>query len=47
MFKPVESSVAFPKLEEEISQFWRREGIYEKTLAARKGAPAFAPSMPA
>ena len=41
MFKPVESSVAFPKLEEEMSQFWRREGIYEKTLAARRGAPAF------
>ena len=41
MFKPVESSVAFPKLEEEMSQFWRRAGIYEKTLAARDGAPAF------
>jgi isoleucyl-tRNA synthetase len=41
MFKPVEGSVAFPKLEEAISQLWRQGAIYEKTLAARAGAPAF------
>ena len=41
MFKPLESSVSFPKLEEEISRFWRRGGIYEETLTARTGAPVF------
>jgi isoleucyl-tRNA synthetase len=41
MFKPVESSVSFPKLEEAIAQLWRQGGIYEKSLAARAGAPTF------
>jgi isoleucyl-tRNA synthetase len=41
MFQPVESSVAFPKLEAEISKLWKEREIYEKTLAARAGAPAF------
>ena len=41
MFKPVESSVSFPKLEEEIVQFWRQGAIYEKSLAARAGSPSF------
>jgi isoleucyl-tRNA synthetase len=41
MFKPVENSVSFPKLEEDIIQFWRKNAIYEKSLTARKGAPAF------
>ena len=41
MFKPVESSVSFPKLEESISQLWKLGGIYEKTLAARAKGPSF------
>jgi isoleucyl-tRNA synthetase len=41
MFKPVESSVSFPHLEESIAQFWKETGIYEKTLTARTGAPTF------
>ena len=41
MFHPVESSVSFPKLEEEIIQFWKERRIYEKSLAARAGAPPF------
>ena len=40
MFQPVESSVSFPKLEEEISRFWKEREIYEKSLAARAGRPA-------
>ena len=39
MFQPVESSVSFPKLEEEISRFWKEREIYEKSLAARADAP--------
>ena len=41
MFKPVESSVSFPKLEVEICKFWNEEQIYEKSLAARSDSPAF------
>ena len=41
MFRPVDGSVSFPHLEEDILQFWRRRQIYEKSLAARAGAPAF------
>ncbi len=39
MFHPVESSVSFPKLEEEIARFWKEREIYEKSLAARADAP--------
>ncbi len=39
MFQPVEGSVSFPKLEEEISRFWKEREIYEKSLAARADAP--------
>ena len=38
MFKPVESSVSLPKLEEKIIHFWKERQIYEKSLAARAGA---------
>ena len=41
MFDPVESNVSFPRLEEEISRFWKDHAIYEKSLAARDGSPAF------
>ncbi|MBU4400940.1 MAG: class I tRNA ligase family protein, partial [Planctomycetes bacterium] len=41
MFQPVDSSVSFPKLEEEISKFWKQRGIYEKSLAARADGPTF------
>ena len=41
MFQPVESSVSFPKLEEEVIRFWQQRQIYEKSVDARSGAPAF------
>jgi len=41
MFRPVESSVSFPKLEEEISRFWKERRIYEKSLEIRAEGPAF------
>src|SRR3984885_10809788 len=40
MFQPVESSVNFPKLEEEILRFWREAKIYEKSLDRRKAEDA-------
>ncbi len=41
MFRPVENSVSFPKLEEKIIEFWNKHEIYEKSLAARADAPEF------
>ena len=41
MFDPVESSVSLPKQEEKIIRFWKERQIYEKSLAARAGAPPF------
>ncbi len=43
MFDPVpsSSSVSLPKQEEKIIRFWKERQIYEKTLAARAGAPPF------
>ncbi len=41
MFDPVEKDFSFPRLEEAIGRFWKEERIYEKSLAARAGAPAF------
>ncbi len=41
MFRPVESNVSFPKIEEEVLRFWKEGQIYEKSLANRGGAPLF------
>lgn len=41
MFRPVESNVRFPDLEAEISDFWRAQHIYEKSLEQRRDAPRF------
>jgi len=41
MFRPVETNVFFPKLEEEVLRFWRERQIYEKSLENRAGATLF------
>lgn len=41
MFNPVDNNVNFPKLEEQILQFWREGGIYEKSLEQREGSESF------
>ena len=41
MFQPAPSNAQFPKLEEEILQFWRERDIYEKSLQRRAGAKRF------
>ncbi len=41
VFRPVEPAVSFPKLEEEVLQFWERHHIYDKSLQRRQGAPRF------
>jgi isoleucyl-tRNA synthetase len=41
MFRPVESSISFPKLELQVIDFWKQRQIYEKSLQSRADAPAF------
>ncbi|MFP6659110.1 MAG: class I tRNA ligase family protein, partial [Pirellulales bacterium] len=41
MFEPVEGSVNFPQLEAKIGQFWKDDGIYEKSLVRRANCPRF------
>jgi isoleucyl-tRNA synthetase len=41
MFRHVDSSVSFPKLEEGVIRFWRERRIYEKSLEARRDGPSF------
>ncbi len=41
MFKPVSSKLDVPAMEEGVLKFWRREKIFEKTIAQRQGGPEF------
>ena len=41
MFKPVESRVSYPQLEEAILKFWEETGIFEKSVRSREGRPRF------
>src|SRR5947199_131572 len=38
-FEPADPKVDFPALEQRILEFWKREGIFEKSLKQREGAP--------
>ncbi|HEX5948641.1 MAG TPA: isoleucine--tRNA ligase, partial [Actinomycetota bacterium] len=40
-FEPVDPNVDLPALEREVLAFWEEAGIFEKTLEARRGAPAW------
>ena len=41
MFEPVRGQPDFPSIEAGISQFWREQSIYEKSLKQRHGAKRF------
>jgi isoleucyl-tRNA synthetase len=41
MFKPVNSRVNFPKMEEAILARWKSNKIFERSVAARKGGPSY------
>ncbi len=41
MFQPVENNVNFPKLEEQILEFWRDNNIYDRSLEQRKDGPKY------
>lgn len=41
MYKPVDPKVSFPRMEEDILSFWKEQGIFEKSLEQRAGAPQF------
>ena len=40
MFKEV-GEPNFPKLEEEVLAFWKREKIFQKSVENRKGGPRY------
>ncbi len=41
MFKPVASKVSFPKLEEDVLQFWKEQDTFRKSVSQREGSPQF------
>ena len=41
MFEPVANNASFPALEEQILEFWKQRGIYEKSLERRRGGQRF------
>jgi hypothetical protein len=41
MYKPVDTRVHFPKLEEEILAFWEKNDIFKKSIAQREGCEEF------
>jgi isoleucyl-tRNA synthetase len=41
MYKPVDTKVNFPKLEEEILKFWEMNNIFEKSIQQRDGRDEF------
>ncbi|HET8956679.1 MAG TPA: isoleucine--tRNA ligase [Solirubrobacterales bacterium] len=40
-FEPVDPKQSFPELEERVLARWREEGVFERSLAAREGAPVW------
>ena len=41
MYQKVSTDMNFAQREEEVIKFWRDEDIFKKTVALRRGAPAF------
>ncbi|MBN1644222.1 MAG: class I tRNA ligase family protein, partial [Dehalococcoidales bacterium] len=41
MFKPVDSRVNFPQMEEKQLEFWKQNQIFEKSVKNREGKPRF------
>jgi isoleucyl-tRNA synthetase len=40
-FQPVDPKQSFPELEERVLARWREEGVFERSLAQREGAPVW------
>ena len=41
MYKPVDAKISFPRMEEEILEFWQRNNIFKKSISQRENAPEF------
>ena len=41
MFKPVESRISFPRMEESILERWKEKDIFRRSVEAREGGPRF------
>ncbi|MCK5672999.1 MAG: class I tRNA ligase family protein, partial [Spirochaetales bacterium] len=54
MYKPVDSKVSFPEMEEKILEFWENQKIFKKSISQREGneefvfydGPPFATGLP-
>jgi isoleucyl-tRNA synthetase len=38
VYKPVDAKVSFPKMEEEVLEFWEKNDIFKKSITQREGA---------
>ena len=41
MYKPVDPKVSFPKLEEEVLEFWEKGDIFKRSISQREGGDEF------
>jgi isoleucyl-tRNA synthetase len=41
MFKQISDKVSLPDLEKDVLEYWQKNGIFEKSIQARQGAPDF------
>src|SRR3954469_15942368 len=41
MFKQISDKVSLPDLEKDVLEYWQKNGIFEKSIEARQGAPDF------
>jgi isoleucyl-tRNA synthetase len=41
MFKPISDKVSLPDLEKQVLDYWQKNGIFEKSIEARRNAPDF------
>ncbi|HLE81254.1 MAG TPA: class I tRNA ligase family protein, partial [Dehalococcoidia bacterium] len=41
MFRPVDSKVSFPQMEERVLQLWKQRDVFRKSIEQREGAPQF------
>ena len=41
MFKKVDTNMNFVEREKEVEEFWRAEGIFEKSIAQHEGDPSY------
>ncbi|MCK5574005.1 MAG: class I tRNA ligase family protein, partial [Bacteroidetes bacterium] len=41
MFKELPDKTVYPSMEREILDFWKENGVFEKSVTLREGSPSF------